>query len=361
MPPAKICPDEFAARGQREARSIKYGDWQKICFKPGGAKMVCRTTISGNFETGQTAVRLYLTEREGDSTARLQLFLPVGLYVPSGVKLSVDKGAAHKIPFTWCLTNTCIAGDLAKPALLRELESGKSLSLEVVDTNMLAVTTSLPLGQLAAVRKGPPAKIFEQDDRRVTAIRPAAATAPLDRIDQRSCRERLCQIGNAAGFHRGRPRGLAVIAGDIDHRRLHARPLQLMAQLDTRTIAQVDIEHEAQRLMKIMVIAQSAGRFKGDDLIAILLEKPMHALQHGRIIINDENGFAARQGAGLSWLFQMHGCGKRGLGWRNVLGWQNSYFPADALRGQLAHLTRLKHRLRQESSYCPQGQAGFDI
>jgi invasion protein IalB len=159
---AKSAPDELAARGQREARSIKYGDWQKICFKPGGAKMVCRITISGNFETGQTAVRLYLIEREGDNTARLQLFLPVGLYVPLGVKLSIDKGAAHKIPFTWCLANTCIAGDLAKPALLRELESGKSLSLEVVDTNMLTVTTSLPLGQLAAVRKGPPTKIFEQ-------------------------------------------------------------------------------------------------------------------------------------------------------------------------------------------------------
>ena len=155
--------DEFAARGQREARSIKYGDWQKICFKPGGAKMVCRTTISGTFATGQLAVRIYVTEREGDSVARLQLFLPVGLYMPPGVKLSVDKGMAHKIPFTWCLTNTCIAGDTAKPALLRELEAGKNLTLEVVDTNLVAVTTSLPLGQFASVRKGAPAQTFEQN------------------------------------------------------------------------------------------------------------------------------------------------------------------------------------------------------
>ena len=155
--------DEFAARGQREARSIKYGDWQKLCFKPGGAKMVCRTTISGTFATGQTAVRVYVTEREGDSVVRLQLFLPVGLYMPPGVKLSVDKGMAHKIPFTWCLTNTCIAGDTAKPALLRELEAGKNLTLEVVDTNLVAVTTSLPLSQFASVRKGAPAQTFEQN------------------------------------------------------------------------------------------------------------------------------------------------------------------------------------------------------
>jgi invasion protein IalB len=155
--------DEFAARGQREARAIKYGDWQKLCFKPGGAKMVCRTTISGSFETGQTAVRVYVTEREGDRAARLQLFLPVGLYVRPGVKLTVDKGTAHKIPFSWCLTNTCIAGDSVSPTLLREMESGKSLVVEVVDTNMLAVTTALPLDKFATARKGAPAKVFEQN------------------------------------------------------------------------------------------------------------------------------------------------------------------------------------------------------
>ena len=159
---AKPPTDEFAARGQREARTIKYGDWQKFCFKPGGPKMVCRITITGTFETGQTAVRIYLTEREGDGTARLQLFLPVGLYVRPGVKLTVDDGPAHKIPFSWCLTNTCIAGEAASPTLLREMEKGKNLTLEVIDTNMLAVTTSLPLATFAAVRKGPPTKSFEQ-------------------------------------------------------------------------------------------------------------------------------------------------------------------------------------------------------
>lgn len=160
---AKPAQDEFAARGQREARSIKYGDWQKFCFKPGGAKMVCRTTIAGTFETGQIAVRIYVVEREDGGAARLQLLLPVGLAVRPGVKLTVDKGTAHKIPFSWCLTNSCIAGDAASPALLREMDAGKNLSIEVMDTNMLAVSTSLPLAQFAAVRKGPPVRTFEQN------------------------------------------------------------------------------------------------------------------------------------------------------------------------------------------------------
>lgn len=158
----KATTDEFAARGQREARAIKYGDWEKVCFKPGGAKVACRTTIAGRFESGQIAVRLYVVEREGESTARLQLFLPVGLYLPAGAKLTIDNGVGNNIPFTWCLTNTCIAGEPAEPGLIREMESGRNLTVEVVDTNMLAVTTVLPLDRFAAARKGAPAKVFEQ-------------------------------------------------------------------------------------------------------------------------------------------------------------------------------------------------------
>jgi hypothetical protein len=42
------------------------------------------------------------------------------------------------------------------------MEAGKNLTVEVVDTNLLAVTTSLPLQQFAAVRKGEPAQVFDQ-------------------------------------------------------------------------------------------------------------------------------------------------------------------------------------------------------
>ena len=159
---AKPGEPEVAPRGQRPPREINYGDWRKLCFKATGAKPVCRTTITGTFETGQTAVRVDLIEREGDGTARLQLFLPVGLYLQSGVKLTIDQGSPRKIPYAWCLSNACIAADVADPKTIAELEAGQRLSLEVVDANVLTVTTSLPLGQFAAVRKGAPAKLFDQ-------------------------------------------------------------------------------------------------------------------------------------------------------------------------------------------------------
>lgn len=155
-------PAEVATRGQREAKDISYGDWQKLCFKAGGAPTLCRTSITGKFPTGQTAVRVDLIEREGAPSARLQLFVPVGMYLQEAPKLTVDQGTPFRVPYTWCLTNLCIAADVAAPTALKALETGKTLTLELVDSNLLALTTSVPLAQFASAHKGAPAKTLEQ-------------------------------------------------------------------------------------------------------------------------------------------------------------------------------------------------------
>jgi invasion protein IalB len=158
----KPAGQEFAPRGQRMAREIKYSDWSKFCFKTPGTNMVCRTTISGTFETGQSAVRVDLIEREGEGAARLQFFLPVGLYLQAGVKIAVDQGTPYLVPYVWCLTNTCIAANRVDPKLIGEMEAGQKLLLQVVDSSVLTVSTSVPLDQFAAVRQAPPTKVFEQ-------------------------------------------------------------------------------------------------------------------------------------------------------------------------------------------------------
>jgi invasion protein IalB len=154
---------ELAPRGQRTAPAINYGNWEKYCFKTPGSNMVCRTSISGTWDTGQSAVRADLIERDGESNARLQLFLPVGLYLPAGVKLTVDQGKSYQVPYVWCLTNTCIASEAADPALIGEMEKGQTLKLEVADSSVQSVSTTLPLAQFASARAGPPTKVLQQD------------------------------------------------------------------------------------------------------------------------------------------------------------------------------------------------------
>jgi len=66
------------------------------------------------------------------------------------------------VPYSWCLTNGCIAADVAPAAMVKQMESGKTLTLETVDSNLLALTTSIPLAQFASAHKGAPAKTLEQ-------------------------------------------------------------------------------------------------------------------------------------------------------------------------------------------------------
>jgi invasion protein IalB len=154
---------EVAPRGQRAVKDIKYGDWRKVCFKTPGTNTVCRTTISGVWDTGQLAVRADVIERQGDATPRLQLFLPTGLYLQAGVKIRVDQGQQRQVPFVWCLTNTCIAAEAIASPSLQEMETGHTLLLEVIDSNVLSISTSLPLDRFAATRNGTPAELYQQD------------------------------------------------------------------------------------------------------------------------------------------------------------------------------------------------------
>jgi invasion protein IalB len=156
---------EIAARGQLKIPNLTYSTWKKLCFRGvqrAETKMVCRTTIEGKSDIGQIILRVDLIEREDASATRLQIFVPVGLFLQPGIKLSVDKGAALHVPYTICLTNGCAAATVADPSFLRELESGRTFSIEAVNANVVTVIAALPLDNFAQARQGAPAQIFEQ-------------------------------------------------------------------------------------------------------------------------------------------------------------------------------------------------------
>ena len=156
---------EIATRGRQPDRPLTYAPWRKVCFKAtqeAGSKMVCRTTINGRWDTGQIALRVDLIEREGDPVARLQIFVTPGSFLQPGIKLTVDQGSPMQIPYVICLTNGCVAGSVANASFIHDLETGQMLALETVNSNVVGVTTSLPLKDFAEVHQGAPAQVFEQ-------------------------------------------------------------------------------------------------------------------------------------------------------------------------------------------------------
>ena len=156
---------EIAPRGQQPSRNLTFSPWRKLCFRAvqeADAKMVCRTTINGKWDTGQIVIRVDLIEREGEPAARLQIFVPPGLFLQPGIKATVENGAPMYVPYVVCLANACVAGTVADPSFVRDLEAGRVLALEAVNPNVLTVIASLPLENFAKVHQGAAAQIFEQ-------------------------------------------------------------------------------------------------------------------------------------------------------------------------------------------------------
>ena len=163
-PPREETPlpePEVAPRGRHAPRDITYSQWRKLCFKVPGKDTLCRTSITGTWDTGQMAIRFDVIERQG--IARFQILLPVGLYLQSGVKLKVDASAREvSVPFNWCFSNLCVAAAPASRELIRALEKSQTLSVEVVDTNLVGLAATIPLGQFVVAYKGTPAQTIEQ-------------------------------------------------------------------------------------------------------------------------------------------------------------------------------------------------------
>ena len=107
------------------------------------------------------AIRIDIIERQGNG--RLQILLPVGLYLRSGVKLKVDTSAREVVvPYNWCFSNLCVAAAPASGELIGALEKSRTLSVEVVDTNLTSLTATVPVGQFSVTYRGAPAETFEQ-------------------------------------------------------------------------------------------------------------------------------------------------------------------------------------------------------
>jgi invasion protein IalB len=144
----------------RLPQKIQYSEWRKFCFDSSDGTSICRTTKTGTGDDDEVVVRADLIQR-ADGPARLQLFVPQGANLQRGVKVTIDQGRATQIPFTWCLTNICVAAAPVTPSLIAELESGKNLQLALTDLNSSTVALTLSLDEFAAARKGAAAQTFD--------------------------------------------------------------------------------------------------------------------------------------------------------------------------------------------------------
>lgn len=123
------------AQAQGTVKSV-HGDWQVRCDTPPGAQgeqcaLIQSVTAEDRPNVGLTVIVL----KTADQKSRLMRVLaPLGVLIPSGLGLKIDKTDVGRAGFVRCLPNGCVAEVQMEESLLKQLRTGTSATFIIFQT-----------------------------------------------------------------------------------------------------------------------------------------------------------------------------------------------------------------------------------
>jgi invasion protein IalB len=113
-----------------------HGDWQVRCDTPPGAQgeqcaLIQSVTAEDRPNVGLTVIVL----KTADQKSRLMRVLaPLGVLLPSGLGLKIDKTDVGRAGFVRCLPNGCVAEVVMDDNLVKQLRTGTSATFIIFQT-----------------------------------------------------------------------------------------------------------------------------------------------------------------------------------------------------------------------------------
>ena len=126
-------PQETAAQGV--VRSV-HQDWQIRCDTPPGAQTeqcaVMQSVVAedrANF--GLTVIIMKMADNK---SRMMRVIAPLGVLLPAGLGLSIDKQDIGRAGFVRCLPNGCVAEVVMDDTLLGQLKTAKTATFIIFET-----------------------------------------------------------------------------------------------------------------------------------------------------------------------------------------------------------------------------------
>jgi invasion protein IalB len=133
-------------------------DWTKVCEKNEGSKTeVCYTTRDFVTIKGQRIFAVAVYDAKGKKAQKtVRLLTPLGLLVPPGVRIAVDKGRPVGGRYTSCLPHGCFAEALVKNSFVAALKKGTTLNVSARNPGGTVMTFAVPTDGFGKAFDGPP-------------------------------------------------------------------------------------------------------------------------------------------------------------------------------------------------------------
>jgi invasion protein IalB len=175
--PQQPAPTPLAPAGDQAATPpadqppIVYSPWTKFCGKDNNptAKEVCLTVKEARLETGQFLAGAALIEQAGEEKKLFRVTLPLGMQLPQGTRMLLDKEQPMQGRYIVCLPNGCMADFDVTPDFVAKLKKGQQIVLQGINLPGQAASYMLPLADFAKANDGPPTdpKKFEEDQKKL--------------------------------------------------------------------------------------------------------------------------------------------------------------------------------------------------
>jgi invasion protein IalB len=169
---APAAPADQQAATPPDQPPIVYSPWTKFCGKDNNnpqAKEVCLTVKEARLETGQFLAGAALIEQTGEEKKLFRITLPLGMQLPQGTRLLLDKDEPMQGRYIVCLPNGCMADFDVNKDFVGKLKKGQQIVLQGINLPGQAASYMLPLAEFAKANEGPPTdpKKFEEDQKKL--------------------------------------------------------------------------------------------------------------------------------------------------------------------------------------------------
>src|SRR5882724_4565116 len=171
QPAAPAAPADQQAAAPTEQPPVVYSPWTKFCGKDNNpqAKEVCLTVKEARLETGQFLAGAALIEQAGEEKKLFRITLPLGIQIPQGTRLLLDKEEPQTGRYVVCLPNGCMADFDVNKEFVAKLKKGQQIVLQGINLPGQAASYMVPLTDFAKANDGPATdpKQFEADQKKL--------------------------------------------------------------------------------------------------------------------------------------------------------------------------------------------------
>ena len=107
-------------------------------------------------ESGVPVVVVVLVEPEGEARKLLRVTLPLGMSLPAGTRVIIDKGQPLTGPYVICISSGCVAEYEASDELITKMKTGQTLHVQGINGSGQPISIPMPLADFAKAYDGPP-------------------------------------------------------------------------------------------------------------------------------------------------------------------------------------------------------------